>query len=128
MQPDTYISSVTPHTEKDTVIEYDEKRNMEKVLNGHTIQLARILKVGEKWKSAWNFNFRIEKFQFQNWKISISELDSIENKTKQGQIAWLCFAFGLCLAISGGGYKSYTHITTETSNTTSKTELKVKLI
>ena len=26
-------------------------------------------------------------------------LDSIENKTKQGQIAWLCFAFGLCLAI-----------------------------
>ena len=25
-------------------------------------------------------------------------LDSIENKTKQGQIAWLCFAFGLCLA------------------------------
>ena len=36
-------------------------------------------------------------------------LDSIENKTKQGQIAWFCFAFGLCLAISkqaGTPYRS----------------------
>ena len=31
--------------------------------------------------------------------LMIGWLDSTESKTKQGQIAWLCFAFGLCLAI-----------------------------
>ena len=49
MKPETYISSVQPHTENDTVISYDDKKVIEKILNGHTIQLGRILKVGEKW-------------------------------------------------------------------------------
>ena len=39
-----------PHYSKDEVITMDEKNNIERKLNGHCLQLGRILKVGERWK------------------------------------------------------------------------------
>ena len=48
--PENYVRSMTPHTNSDPIVPWDEKTDLERKLNGHTLQLGRILKVGEKWK------------------------------------------------------------------------------
>ena len=45
--PESYIESMQPHIMNDPVISWSEKLEIEKNLNCHTIQLGRILKMGE---------------------------------------------------------------------------------
>ena len=49
-KPENYIESMSPHYRNDEEISMQEKNNIEKKLNGHCLQLGRILKVGERWK------------------------------------------------------------------------------
>ena len=44
---ENYIASMESHYSNDRVISLEEKQLIEKQLNGHTVQLARILEVGE---------------------------------------------------------------------------------
>ena len=47
---DNYITRMQTHVTNDPVIDWKEKCSIENVLNGHTLQLGRILKVGENWQ------------------------------------------------------------------------------
>ena len=42
-----YVASLQPHVISDKVITLEEKNETEKILNGHSIQLTRILRMGE---------------------------------------------------------------------------------
>ena len=44
---ENYVDSMEAHVSKDTIISIEDKKHTEDVLNGHTIQLGRILRVGE---------------------------------------------------------------------------------
>ena len=43
-----YVASMEPHVANDDIITLEEKKEIEHNLNGHTIQLGRILKIGKK--------------------------------------------------------------------------------
>ena len=45
---ESYITSMKPYMKKDPVITLKEKNSVEDILNGHTLQIGRILKIGEK--------------------------------------------------------------------------------
>ena len=42
-----YVTAMQPHVQNDPVISLEEKKTLENVLNGHSIQLGRILRIGE---------------------------------------------------------------------------------
>ena len=42
-----YVASLQPHITSDKVITLEEKNETEKILNGHSIQLTRSLRIGE---------------------------------------------------------------------------------
>ena len=44
---DNYVASMQPHIENDLVISLEERDKTERILNGHCIQLTRILKMGQ---------------------------------------------------------------------------------
>ena len=44
---DQYIASMEPHVSKDSIISLEDRTKLERQLNGHTLQLGRILKIGE---------------------------------------------------------------------------------
>ena len=46
---EAYATSMEPHVENDTPLTWDEQVKMERVLNGHTLQMSRILQIGEVW-------------------------------------------------------------------------------
>ena len=43
---DTYTASMEPHVNKDAVIDLDKRKDVENSLNGHCLQLGRIVKIG----------------------------------------------------------------------------------
>ena len=46
----SYIESMQPRVAGNPEVSWEEKKSLEKSLNGHTLQLGRALKVGERWK------------------------------------------------------------------------------
>ena len=50
---DQYVASMEPHVANDPVISLEEKNVIENTLNGHSLQLARILKIGQNGND-WN--------------------------------------------------------------------------
>ena len=48
--PERYIASMQPHVANDVIITWKEKESIERRLNGHCIQLGRILRMGDKWE------------------------------------------------------------------------------
>ena len=50
---DQYVTSMQPHVANDPVISLEEKNVIENTLNGHSLQLARILKIGQNGND-WN--------------------------------------------------------------------------
>ena len=44
---DNYVASMQPHIQNDPVISLEERDKTERVLNGHCIQLTRILRMGQ---------------------------------------------------------------------------------
>ena len=58
---DEYVSSMDPYIVNDDVITLNEKKEIEHILNGHTIQLGHILK---NWKESKLFSrTRMDMFQ-----------------------------------------------------------------
>ena len=55
---EAYVEAMQPHVASDTTINLDERADIERKLNGHTLQLGRILRIGsdhnhwERFKSA----------------------------------------------------------------------------
>ena len=47
---ENYINRMEPHFANDKIISWDEKEKISHLLNGHTLQLGRILKLGDKWQ------------------------------------------------------------------------------
>ena len=45
---ENYIDRMETHVSNDRVINWEEKESIEKTLNGHSIQMGRLLKIGEK--------------------------------------------------------------------------------
>ena len=48
--PENYIESLKPHFESDPCLSWDEHSKLESELNACSIQFARVLRVGAKWK------------------------------------------------------------------------------
>ena len=48
--PENYIEAMKKHTDGDKKVTQEEVRDIEKKLNGHSVMIARILKMGENWK------------------------------------------------------------------------------
>ena len=46
---DIYIQSMKPHFESDPEQTWEQRRKLEDQVNAHTIQMGRILRMGEKW-------------------------------------------------------------------------------
>ena len=46
---ENYVESMQKHIQDDPVMSWEEKEKLERNINGHTLQLGRILEVGEKF-------------------------------------------------------------------------------
>ena len=49
MDKEAYAYSMETHVEGDATLTWNEQEKIEQVLNGHTLQFGRILRVGQKW-------------------------------------------------------------------------------
>ena len=47
---DNYIHKMQPHISNEELISWTDKQKIENVLNGHTIQFGRILRIGDRWE------------------------------------------------------------------------------